>query len=125
MDRSMHVGPPGRWWSDPRLVQLLQLTGEQQKAMDSALERSRGRLIELNSAFRTEEAVLETLVAADNVDEPKIFVQIDRVAGARAELEKANGRMLIELRKILNSEQWRRLQADDPRNHPGPPGHRP
>lgn len=120
-DRSIHVGPPGRWWTDPRLVQLLQLTSEQQKGMDKVFDRNRAKLIELNNALRREEAALKPLVAADSVDEPRILAQIDRVAEARAELEKANGRMLIELRKILVPDQWRRLQADDPRNHPDRP----
>jgi Spy/CpxP family protein refolding chaperone len=102
-------------------VQLLQLTSEQQKAMDNVFNRNRAKLIDLNNALRREEATLKPLVAADNVDEPKILAQMDRVAEARAELEKANGRMLIKLRKILVPDQWRPLQADDPRNHPDRP----
>jgi len=102
-------------------VQLLQLTSEQQKAMDNVFNRNRAKLIDLNNALRREEATLKPLVAADNVDEPKILAQMDRVAEARAELEKANGRMLIELRIILVPDQRRPLQADDPRNHPDRP----
>jgi len=116
MDRAVHVGPPGRWWSDPRLVQLLQLTASQQKAMDKVFDQNRAKLIDLNNALRREEAALKPLVAADDLDEGKTFLQIDRVAQARAELEKANGRMLIELRKLLVGDQWHRLQADDPAN---------
>jgi len=89
--------------------------------MDNVFNRNRAKLIDLNNALRREEATLKPLVAADNVDEPKILAQMDRVAEARAELEKANGRMLIELRKILVPDQWRPLQADDPRNHPDRP----
>ena len=125
MDRAVHVGPPGRWWSDPRLVELLQLTADQQKAMDAVFELNRARLIELNNTLRREEAALKPLVAADNLDEPKVTVQIDLVAQARAELEKANGRMLIALRKLLVGDQWRRLQADDPGNRLDRPTHRP
>jgi periplasmic protein CpxP/Spy len=125
MDRTMHLGPPGRWWSDPRLVQLLQLTAAQQKAMDSVFDQNRARLIGLNNALRNEEAILRPLVASDTLDEAKITSQIDRVAQARAELEKANGRMLIELRKLLVGDQWLRLQADDPANRPDRPDHRP
>lgn len=113
MERSAHVGPPGRWWSDPRLAQLLLLTVEQQNAMDKVMEENRGRLMELNHTLRKEEADLRVLISADVVDEPKILSQVERVAGARAELEKANGRMLVGLRKVLDREQWRRLQADE------------
>ena len=125
MDRSMHLGPPGRWWSDPRLVQLLQLTAAQQKAMDNVFDQNRAKLIELNNALRNEESILRPLVASDTLDEAKIISQIDRVAQARAELEKANGRMLIELRKLLVGDQWRRLQAEEPGNRRDRPDHRP
>jgi Spy/CpxP family protein refolding chaperone len=125
MDRTIHLGPPGRWWSDPRLVQLLQLTAAQQKAMDNVFEQNRAKLIVLNNALRREEAILKPLVAADTLDEAKIVSQIDRVAQSRAELEKANGRMLIELRKLLVGDQWRRLQADDPANRFERPEQRP
>jgi len=76
---------------------------------------------------------MEPLLAADQPDEGKILAQIDRVAQARAELEKANARMLLGLRRVLTSDQWKTLQADaakgDPRGHyphfgpgPGPGG---
>jgi Spy/CpxP family protein refolding chaperone len=125
MDRTLHLGPPGRWWSDPRLAQLLQLTAAQQKAMDNVFDQNRAKLIELNNSLRNEESILRPLVASDTLDEAKILSQIDRVAQARAELEKANGRMLIELRKLLVGDQWRRLQANDRANRRDWPDHRP
>ena len=121
MDRAMHVGPPGKWWSDPRFVQMLGLTPDQQKRMDDVFNQNRLKLIDLSAALQKEEAVLEPLLAADRPDEPKILLQIDRVAQARAELEKANGRMLLGLRGVLTPEQWKRLQADAPRGHRPPP----
>jgi Spy/CpxP family protein refolding chaperone len=120
MDRAMHVGPPGKWWSDPRFVQILGLTPDQQKRMDEIFNQNRLKLIDLSAALQKEEAILEPLLSADRPDEPKILLQIDRVAQARAELEKANARMLLGLRGVLTPEQWKRLQADAPRG-----GHRP
>ena len=120
MDRAMHVGPPGKWWSDPRFIQMLGLTPDQQKRMDDVFNQSRLKLIDLSASLQKEEALLEPLLAADRPDEPKILLQIDRVAQARAELEKANARMLLGLRGVLTAEQWKRLQADAPRG-----GHRP
>jgi Spy/CpxP family protein refolding chaperone len=107
------------------MVQLLQLTDEQLKGMDNVFERNQPKLVKLNDALKKEESILKPLLAADSVNEARIFPEVDRVAEARAELEKANARMLIELRKILTGEQWRRLQADDPEvrsNRPPPHG---
>ncbi len=60
---------------------------------------------------------MEPLLAADQPDEGKILAQIDRVAQARAELEKANARMLLGLRRVLTPDQWKTLQAEEPRMH--------
>ena len=60
---------------------------------------------------------MEPLLAADQPDEGKILAQIDRVAQARAELEKANARMLLGLRRVLTPDQWKTLQAEEPHMH--------
>jgi Spy/CpxP family protein refolding chaperone len=54
---------------------------------------------------------MEPLLAADQPDEGKILAQIDRLAQARAELEKANARMFHGLRRVLTPEQWKTLQG--------------
>ena len=49
-------------------------------------------------------------MSADQPDEAKIRTEIDRLAQARAELEKANAQMLLGLRMVLSADQWKRLQ---------------
>jgi Spy/CpxP family protein refolding chaperone len=49
-------------------------------------------------------------MAADSPDETKTLAQIDKVAQARAELEKANARFLFGIRRVLTPEQWKKLQ---------------
>jgi Spy/CpxP family protein refolding chaperone len=113
MERAFH-GPPGRWWTDPALVQKLGLTADQQKHIDTLFQQSRLKLIDLSAALQKEEAIMEPLVEADRSDESQVLAQIDRVALARAELEKANARMLLGFRGVLTQDQWKRLQAEDP-----------
>jgi Spy/CpxP family protein refolding chaperone len=72
-------------------------------------QQYRLKLIDLNGALQKEEITLEPLVSAEPLDEAKITAQIDRVAQARAELEKANGRMLLGIRKLLMPDQWSKL----------------
>ena len=62
---------------------------------------------------------MEPLVAAEPPDENKLLAQIDKVAQARAELEKANARMLLELRGQLTHDQWVKLQSERPSMHHG------
>ncbi len=84
----LHVGPPGRWWDDPDFVKRLGLSSDQQKKMDEIFNTNRLKLIDQFAALQKEEAIMEPLVAADPPDEGKLLAQIDRVAQARAELEK-------------------------------------
>jgi Spy/CpxP family protein refolding chaperone len=114
MERALHAGAPGRWWNNPEIAQKLGLTADQQKKMDEVFQESRLRLIDLNASLQKEEAVLEPLIGSDQPDESKILPQIDRVAQARAELEKANARMLLGVRRILTQDQWKKLQAEGP-----------
>jgi Spy/CpxP family protein refolding chaperone len=104
-------GLAGRWWRSPAMAQKLSLTEDQQKKMDEVFQQSRLKLIDLTAALDKEEATLEPLVAAEQPDAAKIRPQIDRVAQARAELEKANANMLLGLRLLLTPEQWKGLPA--------------
>ena len=45
-------------------------------------------------------------------DESKIFASIDRVAQARAELEKANAHILLQIRKELDASQLAALDRE-------------
>jgi periplasmic protein CpxP/Spy len=117
MERAFHMGPHGRWWNNPDFVKKLSLTPDQQKKMEAIFEQSRPGLMDLLATVRKEEMAMEPLLSADQPDEGKILAQIDRIAAARAELVKANARMLLGLRRVLTPEQWKTLQADEPHLH--------
>lgn len=105
-------GPPGKWWDRPELVQRLVLTADQQTKIDEVFQQSRLRLIDLNATLEKETLTMDPLVSAQQPDEAKIVAQIDKVAQARAELEKANARMLLGIRRVLTQDQWNRLKAE-------------
>jgi Spy/CpxP family protein refolding chaperone len=102
---------PGTWWNNSEMVTRLNLTKEQQKKMDDIFQQFRLTLIDLNAALSKEELIMDPLIAAERLDEVKILAQIDRIAQARAELEKANSRMLLAIRQSLTMEQWAKIQA--------------
>ena len=117
MEHSFRNGHPGgRWWANPQMQQKLGLTTDQQKKMDEVFQQSRLKLIDLHASLQKEEIILEPLISADQPDESKIISQIDRIAQARAELEKSNARMLLGLRRTLTPEQWKQLQTMSPRD---------
>ena len=105
------LGPSGTWWRNQAYITLLSLTTDQQKKMDDVFQQSRIRLIDLTATLDKEEAILEPLMKAERLDESKVAPQIDKVADARAELEKATARMLLGIRQVLTPEQWTKLNS--------------
>jgi Spy/CpxP family protein refolding chaperone len=122
------------WWHNPDLIQKLTLTPDQQKRMDDILQQSRLQLIDLRANVEKQELLMEPMLAANPPDTAKILAQIDHTAQARAELEKANAKMLLGIRNVLTPDQWTKLQAEgrerrhrmrgeqDEQDRPGRPG---
>ncbi|MGA3159741.1 MAG: Spy/CpxP family protein refolding chaperone [Terracidiphilus sp.] len=101
----------GRFWNNPRLVEKLKLSDVQRKEFDDIYLQHREKLIDLRANLQKAELALEPLVREDPPNEAKILAQIDKVAQARAELEKANAAFLLAIRSKLTAEQWTELQA--------------
>ena len=93
------------------MVERLKLTDEQRKNFDGILLEHREKLIDLRANLEKAELAMEPLMRDDQPNEAKILAQIDKVAQARAELEKANARFLLAIRGKLTPEQWKQVQA--------------
>jgi protein CpxP len=112
MERAFgQTGELGRWWNNPRMVAELKLTDDQRKAMDAILLEHREKLIDLHASLEKAELEMQPLMSDDQPNEAAILAQIDKVAAARAELEKANARFLLAIRAKLTPEQWKQVQA--------------
>jgi Spy/CpxP family protein refolding chaperone len=105
------IAPGGMWWKDPATITALSLTDDQQKKMDTIFQDSRLRLIDLKASLDKQEVLLQPMLDANPPDTNRVMAQIDHVAQARAELEKANARMLLGIRGVLSADQWTKLQA--------------
>jgi Spy/CpxP family protein refolding chaperone len=116
MRSGFRIGPPGMWWHNPDLIQKLTLTPDQQKRMDDILQQSRLQLIDLRANVEKQELLMEPMLAANPPDTNKVLAQIDHTAQARAELEKANAKMLLGIRNVLTPDQWTKLQTEEREN---------
>jgi Spy/CpxP family protein refolding chaperone len=101
----------GRWWNNPKVVEHLKLTDDQRKTFDGILLQHRETLIDMRANLEKAELAMEPLMRDDQPNEAKILSQIDKVAQARAELEKANARYLLAIRNKLTPEQWKLVEA--------------
>jgi Spy/CpxP family protein refolding chaperone len=115
-----HFGPGGMWWKNPMVVQRLTLTPDQVTRMEAIFQKSRIDLIDLKANLEKQEVMLEPLLSANPPDTAKATLQIDKVADARASLEKANAKMLLAIRGVLTPDQWTKLSAHQRFAGPGP-----
>jgi periplasmic protein CpxP/Spy len=104
-------GAMGRWWNNPKVIDQLKLTDDQRKDMDQILLQHREELIDMRASVEKAELAMEPLLNVDQPNEQAVLAQIDKVAQARAELEKANARFLLALRAKLTPDQYKQLQA--------------
>jgi protein CpxP len=120
--------PGGKWWDNPEMVKRLGITADQQKKMDDVFQQSRLKLIDLSATLEKEEVMMEGLLKGPQLDDARILPAVDRIAQARAELEKANARLMLAIRHVLTPEQWEKLNEQGPmprRAGPGMPGRGP
>lgn len=123
-------GMDGKWWNNTELAKKLNLTDQQVQQMEQNYQQHRLKLIDQVAAVQKQEVILEPMLSADRPDEAQVLAQIDKVAQARAELEKSHARMLLGIRQVLTADQWKQLKSEMPRggmrrmrpDGPGGPG---
>jgi Spy/CpxP family protein refolding chaperone len=116
MGMGMGMGiPGGKFWTNTDLAQKIGLTPAQIQQMEKIFQDSRLQLIDRVAAVRKAEVQLEPMVQADKPDEAQVLAQIDKIAQARADLEKTNARMMLGIRQVMSAEQWTKLKAEAPR----------
>jgi Spy/CpxP family protein refolding chaperone len=100
----------GKWWKDSTLMKRLGVSDEQIQKIEKIFQDHRLQLIDLHAALEKQEAILEPLVEADQPEEAQVVAQIDKVAQARANLEKSDALMLLAIRRVLTVDQWKKLR---------------
>ncbi len=106
----LQIGPAARWWDDKKFAKDLKLRPEQQQKMDAIFDSNREVLLKSYDSLKQEQQKLEMLSNADVPNEQALDSQIERVTQARAELEKANTHLLLELHREMDAEQLARLE---------------
>jgi Spy/CpxP family protein refolding chaperone len=111
-DRGLGMGlqGPGKWWKNSALMQKIGVSDEQVQRIEEIFQNHRLQLIDLDAALQKQEAILEPLIEADQPEEAQVIAQIDKVAQARANLEKSNAQMLLAIRRVLTVDQWKKLR---------------
>jgi len=105
------TGAPAAWWTDTALMTRLGLSDVQKARIENIFQTHRQNLTTSKDALEKEEGQLSKLLAADAIDRPSVFTQINKVIQARTDMERVNATMTLEMREQLTRAQWTQLQA--------------
>jgi Spy/CpxP family protein refolding chaperone len=105
----MPEGPPGKWWKRPRIVQLLDLSPEQQAKLEDIFSRRRREFVDLKADVEHHQIDAEELVAKKDADPKKVSAAVDALEQSRLKLRKAATMMFLEQKEILSAAQWQAI----------------
>src|SRR5262245_44929633 len=103
------VRNPGAWGTNAALVARLGLTDDQKLKIERALENHRLDLEWKTGLLQKEEDQFWRLLNSNQLNEMPLCMQIEHVVQARAELERTNSEMTLEMREYLTRSQWMQL----------------
>ena len=104
--------PPGRWWRQPAIVQMLTLTDDQQSRLEAIFRGNANDLIDLKAEVEKSNIALRGELDRPQLDRAAIRRVAVRLNDARAHLFERELMMLVDMRSVLNDTQWNRLRSE-------------
>jgi Spy/CpxP family protein refolding chaperone len=108
--------PPGRWWRQPPIVQMLALSDDQQSRLEAIFRGAANDLIDLKAEVEKSNIALRGELDRPQLDRAAIRRTAVRLNDARSKLFERELMMLVDMRSVLNDTQWNRLRSELDRN---------
>ena len=102
--------PPGKWWENPRLVDHIGLSDDQQGQIREIVYAYAKRMIDLKADVDKAGVDLATTVDQQEFDPAPVRAAYAVFQTARHKLENERFEMLLEVRQVLTYEQWRKIE---------------
>jgi Spy/CpxP family protein refolding chaperone len=102
--------PPGKWWRRPEIVQILNLSEEQQNKLEAIFRVSSGDLIDLRGEVEKQNITLRGDLDQAQLDRTAIRHDAQKLSEARGRLFDRELMMLVDMRAVLNESQWNRMR---------------
>jgi len=99
----------GKWWKNTQLAEEIGLTSEQSNQIEKVFVRTRPTLIDLRADLEKKQFFLQQAMEDRSAPRGELENKMEAVENARAELQKARQRMLLDIRQVLKPEQWQKL----------------
>lgn len=101
----------GAWWKNSDIAKQVGLTDSQASQLEQTFLQHKLKLIDLRAELEKQELQLQSLIDADQLDESQVSTQLDQVLAARGGLEKEAAMMMVSVRRVLSTDQWKKLQT--------------
>lgn len=118
--------PPGKWWRRPELVRELQLNRGQQEKLDEVFRTHANDLIDTRADIEKIHVALRGELDRAQLRRSELQKLAAQLTAARGRLFERELMMLVDMRGVLEEEQWTKLRTildrheDRPRGD-GPP----
>ena len=116
--------PPGKWWRRPEIIQQLQLTANQQERLDEVFRGAANELIDSKADIEKLHVAIRGELDRAQIRKGELQRLASQLSAARGRLFERELMMLVDMRAVLNDQQWTRIRtfldrAQDRRD--GPP----
>lgn len=102
--------PRGKWWQMPKVSKEIGLNEKDIKQLDALFTENRRKSIDLTSEIKKEKLELEQLFNQNELDTEKCQLHFEKYQNAQSKLSKENFNYHLDIRKILGSERYQKLQ---------------
>lgn len=118
--------PPGKWWRRPEFATNLQLTNDQQVHLDLIFRMAANDLIDLRAEAEKTSIAIRSELDQQQLNRENLRKLAARLSETQGKLFDKELMMLVDMRSVLNDEQWGRLRSelDRPRDGRSPRNHR-
>lgn len=103
--------PKGKWWRMPEVAKQLKLTAEQQTKLDGVFNESQTELIDLKADADKLGIELRAHLEKPQVARKEALAAAQKLGVARARLFEREVAMMVDMKSILNEEQWSMLRV--------------
>ena len=103
--------PPGKWWRRPEIVQNLSLTEDQQDRLEGIFRTASTDLIDTRAEVEKAAIALRGELDRQQLNRDAIRKAAQRVNDARSRKFEREVMMLVDMRGVLNDDQWNRLRS--------------
>lgn len=119
--------PPGKWWQRPEIIQRLELTNDQQEKLDEIFRGAANGLIDAKGDVEKLQISLRGELDRPQMRRAEVLRIANQLSAARGKLFERELTMLVDMRGVLNDEQWRKVRnvLDRPRDMQQRPNRQP